>query len=446
MAAMLLVNNPGNRPTTYGPLLHSHWNGCTPTDLIFPFFLFIVGAVIPLALARSGNTQSKCTQFNHITTRSLALLLLGSFFYAIPKPAAADPSVGTLMSALRMSSSIFLIAAFVLLLYPWKRRNLTLAMPVIVAVVYVVLISIIWNVNSQAIDSGAVSADYNFGGGMWDPAHQRWTGILQRIAICYFVTATLVLCVGWRSVATISGLILTGYALLVLAVPHPSLVHPDQMVYGALDAEDNLARYVDTTLLGPHLRQPLETTGLFATIPAIANTMLGALVGYWLLTNRSTHEKCAGMLAFGVLLTLTGYVLDPLLMPMNKVLWSSTYVLYSVGLAMLGLGTFYFLSNIHHMNRPFVPLKWFGMNAILAYCIDQVGGTLLEIIPCHDWSDPTKTTSLARYLRDAVGTLGQYWPIGDPAKNASLAYAITWVIACGLILWMFHRRRIYLKV
>jgi predicted acyltransferase len=215
---------------------------------------------------------------------------------------------------------------------------------------------------------------------------------------------------------------------------------------GDLSKEHNLGAYVDTQVLGRHVwvKPPRdgppgtlgwEPEGLLSTLPAIATTLLGLLTGQWLRTSRPAVDKAAGMLVLGVLGAALGYVLDRVLMPINKGLWTPSYVVYTAGLALLALGTCYWLIDVRDHRAWSKPAVIFGMNAIAVFVLSGLIGRLITV-KLNDHGDTVKGL-----LYNNV-----YQPLGLSPVNTSLTYALTWITVMFLITWLMYRMRVFIKV
>jgi predicted acyltransferase len=257
IAAMILVNNPGSWGSVYAPLRHADWHGATPTDWIFPFFLFIVGTAIALAIGpRKDEGMGTKPLVQKILRRSLIIFAVGLFLSA----------------------------------YPY-----------------------------------------------FDMANIRIPGVLQKIALVYGVAALLFLWLNPRQLFLAGVVCLLAYWGLMTLVPVPGGYAPN------LEPATNLGAWLDRSLMGGHLWSQSKTwdpEGLLSTIPAIATCISGILTGVWLRTDKSHYEKVAGMMVFGTVLFALGLVWD-VVFPINKQLWTSSYVLYTSGIAMLLLGVVY---------------------------------------------------------------------------------------------------------
>ena len=254
IAAMIVVNNQG--PDAYAPLKHADWNGCTPTDLIFPFFLFIVGVSLVLSftarLKRGGSRRS------------------------------------LLLHTLRRSALLFLIGIAL---------------------------------------NGMASMQ---------PATWRIPGVLQRIAVVYCIAAILTLYTGTHTRAILVVVLTLGYWWLMRFVPVPGHGVPGVDI-PLLHPEFNLASYLDRKLMLGHLWTPNhDPEGLLSTIPAIATALCGVLTGEWLQTRHTAEKKVWVMLGAGVLGVIAGDIWN-LWFPINKNLWTSSYVVFTAGSALIVL-------------------------------------------------------------------------------------------------------------
>jgi predicted acyltransferase len=351
IAAMILVNNPGTWHV-YPPLQHADWNGCTPTDLIFPFFLFIVGVAITFSFGqRMARGDSSRQLLGKILRRTLIIFGLGMLLNAVPY-------------------------------FDWDNV--------------------------------------------------RIPGVLQRIALCYCVTALIVRAVGVRGQAVTAALLLIGYWMLMVLVP----VAGHEI--SGLGPGTNLAAYIDDRLMHGHLlHHRWDPEGLLSTLPAIATTLSGVLTGHWLRTSRSPWERVAGLFVMGNLSMLLGLIVDGWF-PINKNLWSSSYVLFTSGLALNCLGVCYWLIDIQGYRRWAAPFVIYGTNPILAYMLSSLVGkaTLLLRITRPDG---TKVV-LRKYIMETC-----LLPLASPL-NASLIYAVLYVLLWLGVTAFLYRKRIFIKI
>lgn len=351
MAAMVIVNNPGDGAHVYWPLDHAEWNGWTPTDLIFPFFLFIVG--ITTTLSR------KSTSWWSITRRGWAIILIGWFLAAYPH--------------------------FVL-------------------------------------------------------AHLRLPGVLPRIGVCYLLAASIYkLTLGDRKrqgiVMIVGALALCiGYWVWMTMVPNPA------GVVGDLSKDGNWGAYVDRAVFGtPHMWSQSTTwdpEGILSTIPALATTLLGIAAGLWLGSPRTLADKTRGLAIAGVIGVAIGYAWNPLF-PINKNLWTSSFVFFTAGAACLLLALCSWLIDIRGIRgwtRPWIVL---GTNAITLFAASAL---LVKTLLWIKVSDAGERVSLWHY-----SYVHAFQPFADP-YIASLAFALgNLVVLYALLAWMY-RRQWFLRV
>ncbi len=355
IAGMILVNNAGDEPSSYWPLKHAEWNGWTPTDLVFPFFLFIVGVAMAFSFSsRLKRGESKQKLLGHVLWRGLALFALGMFLNGFPN--------------------------------------------------------------------------------QYHLASWRIYGVLQRIAICYVISAILALWTDWRGWIIAIVACLLGYWILMRFVPVPGFGTPTHDI-PLLDPDRNLAAWLDRQLLAGHLYEGTrDPEGVLSTVPAVATSLLGMLTGQWLRSARSAKTKALAMAVFGFVGVVTGKILD-LGFPINKKLWTSSYVIFTAGLALLCLSLCYWIVDVKQWRGRWTrPLLVFGMNAIAAYVFAEVISHLLD------------------HLHTAGGTAWQesiyqhtFVPLASPA-NASLLYALFCVLVCWVAMWLLYRKGIFLKI
>lgn len=349
IAGMVLVNNPGTWAHIYWPLQHAQWHGWTPTDLVFPFFLFIVGVAITLAFGKrvemGGNKREL---YLKIIKRSLIIFGLGLFLNAFPR---------------------------------------------------------------------------------FDFSVLRIPGVLQRIAVCYLLASIIFLNtrVAKQIAITIGLLIL--YCLLVTYIPAPGYAAGD------LTKEGSLPSFVDRVVFGKHVwsqAKVYDPEGLLSTIPALATTLLGVLTGHWLRTEKTRYEKVAGMFVGGAICIALGWAWNAFF-PINKALWTSSYVLFTGGLALQFLGLCYWFIDIKGYRKWARPFEIFGVNAIALYVgaglmADLFGVIRVQGMPLGAW---IYRHAFASWLTEI---------------NASLAFAIAFVLFWLLLMWLLWRRRIFIKV
>ena len=350
VAAMILVNNPGDWDHVYSPLLHAHWHGCTPTDLIFPFFLFIVGVSITFAL------DGREVPILKLFKRSLILFGLGFFLNLYPK--------------------------------------------------------------------------FNF-------ESVRVMGVLQRIGIVFFVCSVIFTKTNLRTQIYIIFALLTSYTILLIYIPVPYFGPAN------LEPETNLGAWFDRLVFSEaHLWKgangKFDPEGLFSTIPAIATGLLGVISGKLLRSSQPISERIAWLFTFGNGLVISGLIFD-LFFPINKSLWTSSYVLYAGGWAMGGLALCYWLIDVKGYQRFTKPAVVFGTNAITVFFLSGIIPRTLNLFKV---STPDGTMiSSQKYLQNtyiASWFSSQY--------NASLAGALTFLAIWTVILWVMYDKKIFIKV
>ena len=362
IAFMILVNNNGDEAHAYWPLKHAAWNGFTPTDLVFPTFLFLVGITTVFSTAsRLAQGATRQSLFLHVLRRSIILYLFGLIVNSFPY----------------------------------------------------------FHLHTM-----------------------RFYGVLPRIAICYFIVASLYLISpGWRSKVALAVAALAGYWILMRFVPVPGYGIPGHDI-PPLDRDANLAAWLDRQIFSAsHLyERTRDPEGLLSTIPALATTLLGLLTGIWLRTERMLSQKIKGIAIAG----LTGVLLGGLWnfsFPINKKLWTSSYVLFAGGLSLLLLALCPLIVDLPEKdsNKPGRPrllslFLVFGTNAISAYIFSELLQSAIASI--HLQPGLNLQQWLYRSIQHAVP---------DPAL-ASLFYSLGFVAVCWLFVSVLYRRRIFIKI
>jgi predicted acyltransferase len=415
IALMILVNDPGDWAHTYAQLDHAKWNGFTLTDLVFPNFLFIVGASIILSLhSRLRRGESRRNLALHILLRSAIIFALDLFFG----------------------------------LYPHFHYT-----------------------------------------------HLRLFGVLTRIALCY-LCAGLICLITQRAdrLLAICAVLLVGYWALMRFVPVPGFGIPTHDM-PILDPDRNLAAWLDRHFIdltqriihaGRLYRRTSDPEGLLSTLPAIATTLLGSVTALWLrrIANPATprifsnqreassrpeaasfataveapryfvstpttitQSQCAIGLFLAGLLSLGAGLLWNLSFPINKNLWTSSYVLFSAGWALLLLALFYWLIDIRHFNETkagkWLTFPWlvFGSNAIVAFCVSEflVENLIWIKLPFELGPNGQPVTAWFWIYHHLFAFNGS-------TKNTSLAFALAFVAVCFLPNLLLYRKRIFLKI
>jgi predicted acyltransferase len=268
----------------------------------------------------------------------------------------------------------------------------------------------------------------------------RWPGVLQRIGICYLAAWAARRFLRPRGQAVLAAVVVVGYWAVMTRVLGPE-GHPPN-----LEMETNLSAQLDRVLLVPHVWSVTKTwdpEGLLSTLPAIATTVLGLLFGEWVRSSRPPFTKTVGLLGAGLALTALGVLWGEaapswLLFPVNKSIWTSSFVLLTGGLAAALFGLTYWVVDVAGWKRWAAPFVTYGKNAIAVY---MAAGFLADTLLALRWAGPD---GVARSLwKRLFETLYASWL---PDYGASLAWAVTMVVLLYLLaLWM-DRRGIYLKV
>ena len=356
MALMVIVNTPGTWAYVYSPFRHAQWHGCTLTDLVFPFFLFIIG----VSMRFSFDKYDICKYgplFNKIIFRTITIFIIGLLLNA----------------------------------FPFIRQD-------------------------------------------WDWSSFRILGVLQRIALAYFFASFIVLRFDVKGIVNISFILLVGYWITLMA-------------YGWYSGQDpyalktNLILVVDQFLLGEsHLYGgtgiQFDPEGLLSTIPSVVTVLIGFLVGTMIKTTNDHEDNAQRMAVLGSLFIIIGWLWG-FIFPINKQLWTSSYVLYTGGIAIILLAGLIWLVDIKKINwwtKPFVIL---GSNAIFLYALSSIWVKILLKI---SFELEGKMISGYSYLYKTIfQTL-----VGN--INGSLFFALFHVIIFLLILTWMDRKNIYIKI
>jgi predicted acyltransferase len=367
VAGMLLVNDPGSWGHIYPPLEHAAWNGWTPTDLVFPFFLFIVGITTHLSAAvRRSRGATDSEMVRQILRRGALIFLFGLLVNWLP-------------------------------FYTW-------------------------------------AGDFpSFGARIVDRLyHVRIMGVLQRIGLAYICGALIALRANLRTIIVVTLVILFGYWAVMSTGP----LEP---------AAATVAASVDRALLdwgpaGNHIWNQSETwdpEGPLSTIPAIATVLLGVLAGRWIASGKTLPERLNGLFAAGAIAMSAGLVWN-WVFPINKNLWTSSYVVFTAGMAAVTLAVCIWLIDSEHVRWWTPPVLAFGMNPIVAF----VGSAAMErlIYSVITVNVDVKTVPIETAFYNA--TLGAWLP----PQLASLTFAVCFVLFWLGVLTVLYRRQIFLKI
>jgi predicted acyltransferase len=278
--------------------------------------------------------------------------------------------------------------------------------------------------------------------------HLRVYGVLQRIAVCYLAVALLYLWDRrvWTKVALLACLLI-GYWVLVCWVPVPGAGVPGRDV-PLLDRDQNIVSWLDRQIMPGHLYEdePLydarDPEGLLSDLPAIATTLMGLLTGLWLMAARPTRTKTLGMVAGAAACLAVGY-LWAVWFPLNKKMWTSSYVLVAAGWSLLVLAILYWAMEQRGWARKGLSkaLAWpwlvLGSNAIVAYMVSEM---LYEVQAQIQFIDNGNLSSPLSYVFQHV-----FMQIADPGWR-SFAYVVFYTALCFLPVWLLYRKRIFVKV
>jgi len=332
IVGMILVNNPGSWQYVYPPLRHAAWHGWTPTDFIFPFFLFIIGVAMTFSFGKRIELgDSKRRLFLHVARRTIIIFALG------------------------------------------------------------MLLNLYWH---------------------FDFAVVRIPGVLQRIALCYLLASVIVLSP------------VPGYGA------------------GCLDPQGNLCWYIDSALLAGHTWSGapvagFDPEGILSTFPAVATMMLGVFTGYWLRSERAPLEKVAGMFIAANTCLVLGVVLN-IWLPINKNLWTSSYVVFMAGMALHFLGLCYWTIDIKEYKKWAHVFIVYGSNAIIAFVTLSAFGKTFAMwtIRQADGGEPSLKSII--YHRALAPWAGDYF--------GSLLFPLVMIIIWYGFLLVLHKKKIFIKV
>ena len=348
---MIIVNTAGDYTHTFAPLLHAHWNGFTPTDLVFPSFLFAVGNALSFVALRWA-TQTKGEVLVKIFKRTLVIFLLGYLMYWFP---FVEPASGG-----------------------WQMKPFS---------------------------------------------DTRVLGVLQRIALCYGITALMVYLLNERIMVIVTLLALVVYRYLLSA-------------YGDLTLEGNAVLKFDRWLMGDsHLYHgegiAFDPEGWLSTLPAIGNVVIGYMAGKYIQQKGKTYEGLTHLLLAGTILVVLGYFWDSSF-PINKKLWTSSFVLYTCGIDLVILSAIIYLTEFRGIRKGSSFFLVFGKNPLFIYLLSEVGVILL-------WTFHIGDQAGYEWIYDHFfRPIGNYW--------GSLFFAIWWMLTCWAAGWWMDRKKIYIRV
>lgn len=437
IAGMILVNNPGTWSAMYKPLGHAQWDGWTPTDFIFPFFLFIVGVAMTFSFdKRLAKGVNRAGLFGHVFCRACVLYLLGMILTGFPNFRLITPYI------------LAIVGLEILLEIPSRHPDAPRSRMVPVAwlciVAAVAWFAVDFRYFNGPTQRSAWSHFFPLAAGT-EGSPIRVVGVLQRIALCY-VAASLIMMFSKGAMARIAwviGLIVAYWAVMKFIDAPAGFVIGAGVEGAVADAPPDapfpgrLNDWIDTTLLGGHLyKHRPDPEGLLSTIPAISTTLFGVLTGMWLHSPREKHEKASGLFALGLVLLVVAEFLDAGF-PINKKNWSSSYVVAMAGWANLFFALCYYAVDIRGWRKWAVPALVFGTNAIAAFF---ASGIMARVMGMIKWGEGDQATNLRNWLYS-------FFPkVFESPNNASLAWALCFVGFWLLILTPLYRKRIFIKV
>lgn len=405
---MTIVNNPGDWGHVYPPLLHAGWHGCTPTDLVFPTFLFIVG--VSVVLATPVKILNAVT-LEKILTRTLRIFCLGMFLYFFAKIQAFGLEGVPLLLVRLVITAVVVVALF---------SDYDKKLQLVVAVGVLILMTVLAF------------------GGFKDYETVRIPGVLQRIAIVYLIVSLLYLTTGWKTQAGIGITVLLAYWALMTLVPVPGVGAPN------FDKGTNLGAWLDNYLLPGHLWATSKTwdpEGILSTLPAIGTGIAGLLVGTLLTSGLSKDKKATYLLVSSVIAIVLGLVWN-IVFPINKALWTSSYVLYAAGIASLCLVILYYVIDVLCISGWTKFFVIFGVNPMVVFFFSGIIPRVLSSIKVAYPGDAThEAIGLQTYIYEFL-LLPNF---SDPI-NASLAYALTYLTFWFIVLYILYRNKLVFKV
>jgi predicted acyltransferase len=350
VALMIVVNTPGNPATTFAPLLHARWHGFTPTDLVFPTFMFVVGCALSITLPKYEDDGAFLRK---VITRTAIIFLLGYLMYWFP------------------------------FVHPTPAG---------------------WAFNPIG--------------------ETRIFGVLQRIGLGYGLMAIIIRYGKARGALIFSVVALVGYWAIMSQ-------WGDYTLTG--NAELRLDRFL---MSDAHLYHGegigFDPEGVLSTLPAIVNTIAGYFAGRFVLERGANYETVARLMMWGALSIAVALAWNPVF-PINKKIWTSSFVLLTVGIDLMVLPVLVFLTDIRQPGRWTAPFEIFGRNTLVIYLVSELGVTLLLTFRIGEWS-----------AYEAIFR-GFFLPIGG-GYLGSLLFALSWTATCWLVGYGLDRRGIYLRV
>lgn len=349
---MILVNNPGSWSYIYAPLEHAPWHGCTPTDLVFPFFLFAVGNALAFVMPRLEQAGD-AVFLKKVLTRGLLIFAIGLFLNWFP---------------------------FV----KWSHGQLV--------------------------------------GKAW--ADVRILGVLQRIALAYTLASLIIYYGKIRGAFVTGAILLLGYWALCFLAGQQGDPYSLQGYFGTA---------IDRSILGvAHMYKgegvPFDPEGLASTLPAIAQVIFGYLVGNYIVSKGRTFEMIAGLFVIGCILVFTGFCWD-MIFPINKKIWTSSFVVYTTGTAILVLCVLMYAVEMKGLKGGWSRFfDVFGKNALFIFMVSGILPRIYGLLRINGWM-------YDHWFAPAFGNM-----------NGSLGYAIFNILLMWALCYLLDRKKIYIKV
>lgn len=407
IALMILVNTPGTWNHVFPPLRHAKWDGWTPTDLVFPFFLFIVGASLYFSFKRFNHTLN-ARSAEKILKRTAAIFLIGLLLNAFPR------HLGYHNIAWKI---IFYITLIAWLSMPcWKEKVKPSLLRSLEWLSLVLLLGLFL---------------FTLGGN-----NLRVFGVLQRIALAFGLGAFVCLLFKGKSLLIVLATLLIGYYLIMVG-------------FGDLTLIGNFQRTVDIAILGEaHVYQgysdaagktvPFDPEGILSTIPSVGNVIIGFLTGQLIDQNKDKKEVVSKLFIYGFSLMILAYVWNPFF-PINKPIWSSSYVLLTCGLGMILLGGLIYIMDIKKYTKWAKPFIVFGLNPLFIYALSSISVKILFWIKTLD--ENGEAVSAYRSLYDNV-----FASLMGNNEFASLAFALFYVFLHWLVAYFMYEKKVFIKV
>ena len=374
VALMILVNNPGNWQHIYMPLEHAPWHGCTPTDLVFPFFLFAVGNALAFVMPKM-ETAGSAVFLKKVFKRALLIFAIGLFLNWSP-------------------------------FISWNNNQLVLRY---------------W-VSPANAENGV-----------------RILGVLQRIALCYLFASLIIYFFKPRGAFVAAAVLLLGYWLMCML----GNMEDPYSINGWLGPS------IDKKILGvAHMYKgeglAFDPEGLVSTLPAVAQVIFGYLAGSYIIQKGKTFEMCTGLFVIAGVLIFTGFCWH-MVFPINKKIWTSSFVLYTTGLAIFTLCIFIYLIELRGRSGAITRFfDVFGKNPLFIFFLS---GFLPRILALLRWTDHIAADGKPVYT-NLLGWLYEHVckNISVNLNNGSLLYALLMVAFYWLVAYWLDRKKIYIKV